>query len=326
MTKYNILILNAGRRVELVECFKNAREALGITGKIFAGDCSDTAPAIYFADQYHKLPRIGETNYIKTIINLCNSHDIRLIVPTIDHDLLLLAKEKENIEKNTSAIVMISKIESIKICRDKIRTQKFLESNGFKMPRLYTATEINEDAIKFPLFIKPKTGSSSINAFKIIDKNELALYRKVIPDPIIQEYVEGEEYTVDTLLDFNGNAITIVPRLRMATRSGEISKGKIVKDHEIINDVKKLMKVLNLIGCTTTQLKKTSNGIQYIEINPRLGGGAPMSIESGADSCRNLYRILMGEKLMYNEDYRDGLTFLRFDNSICLDESMERIK
>jgi len=71
---------------------------------------------------------------------------------------------------------------------------------------------------------------------------------------------------------------------------------------------------------------KTKNGIKYIEINPRFGGGAPMSIQSGADSCENLYRLLMGEKLEYNENYRDKLTFLRFDSSICLDENMEIVK
>ena len=50
-----------------------------------------------------------------------------------------------------------------------------------------------------------------------------------------------------------------------------------------------------------------------------------MSIDAGADSCANLYRLLSGETLDYNEDYTDGLTFVRFDSSIMLDENMERI-
>jgi carbamoyl-phosphate synthase large subunit len=71
---------------------------------------------------------------------------------------------------------------------------------------------------------------------------------------------------------------------------------------------------------------KTKKGIEYIEINPRFGGGAPMSIQSGADSCENSYRLLMGERLEYNENYRDNIIFLRFDYSICLDENMELIQ
>ena len=46
----NILILSAGRRVELVNCFKAARDRLGIAGKVIACDASDLAPALYFAD------------------------------------------------------------------------------------------------------------------------------------------------------------------------------------------------------------------------------------------------------------------------------------
>jgi len=104
----------------------------------------------------------------------------------------------------------------------------------------------------------------------------------------------------------------------MATRSGEISKGRIVRDNEIISSVLDLMKKLRPIGHITVQLMKTLHGIKYIEINPRFGGGAPMSIQAGADSCEKLYRLLLGEKLIYSDDYNDDLVFLRFDSSICI--------
>ena len=51
-----------------------------------------------------------------------------------------------------------------------------------------------------------------------------------------------------------------------------------------------------------------------------------MSIQSGADSCENLYRLLMGENLEYNENYRDNIMFFRFDNSICVDENLEIVQ
>lgn len=326
MTEINVFILSAGRRVELVQSFQRAAHKLNIKSNIVAGDCSDTAPALYFADRIYKLPRINEPNYISSIIKACNQENISLIVPTIDTDLLLLAKNKKNIEEKTSAKVLISDARVIETCRDKINTQKFLEENNFGVPKMYTDDELESDDIKYPLFIKPKSGSSSINAFKVYNKKELDIYKSIIDGPIVQDFMEGEEYTVDVFLDFDGNVITIVPRLRVAVRSGEISKGKIIKDREIIDDITRLMKVLKPIGHITVQLMKTKKGIKYIEINPRFGGGAPMSIQSGADSCENLYRLLMGEKLEYNENYRDNIMFLRFDNSICLNENMEIVK
>lgn len=192
----------------------------------------------------------------------------------------------------------------------------------FGIPR---KIDINDKNIKFPVFIKPIDGSSSINTFKVNNMEELRFFNSYIDKPIIQEFIEGEEYTVDTFLDFESNVITIVPRKRIATRSGEISKGKIVKDREIINDVKRLLDVLKPIGQITIQCMKTAEGIKYIEMNPRFGGGAPMSIKAGANSCENLYRILQNEKLLYNENYKENITFLRFDSAIMLNEKMEKM-
>jgi carbamoyl-phosphate synthase large subunit len=326
MNEFNILILSAGRRVELVQCFQKAAKKLNVNSTIVAGDCSDTAPALYFADRTFKLPRINEPNYIDSIIEACNKENIALVVPTIDTDLLMLAENKNYIEENTNSRILISDTRVIKICRDKINTQKFMEENGFGVPRMYTDEEIIKGDLHFPLFIKPKSGSSSINTFKVKDTDELKTFMSIVNDPIIQDFMDGQEYTVDVFLDFQNRIITIVPRLRLATRSGEISKGKIIRDREIIVDVTRLMKVLKPIGHITVQLMKTKKGIEYIEINPRFGGGAPMSIQSGADSCENLYRLLMGQELEYNEYYRDNLMFLRFDSSICLDGNMELVK
>lgn len=124
-------------------------------------------------------------------------------------------------------------------------------------------------------------------------------------------------------MDFAGEVITVVPRIRLSVRGGEIAKGKIVRNRYIIDDAIRMMELLKPIGHVTIQCIKLENKseIRYIEINPRFGGGAPMSIKSGADSCESLYRLLRGERLSYNEDYRDNLTFLRFDGSICLDEN-----
>ena len=326
MTEYNILILSAGRRVELVQSFQKAAKRLNIKSNVVAGDCSETAPAIYFADRKAILPRINEDNYVDEIINVCKREDIRIVIPTIDTDLLILSEERERIESESGAVVLISSTDVISICRDKINTQKFLEENGFKIPKMYSEEELDSGELEFPLFIKPKSGSSSINTFKVNNIEELATYRSLIKEPIVQDFMEGKEFTVDVFLDFDGNLITVVPRLRIATRSGEISKGKIIKDREIIEDIKRLVEVLKPIGHITVQLMKTNKGIEYIEINPRFGGGAPMSIQSGADSCENLYRLLRGEKLEYNENYRDNIMFFRFDNSICVDENLEIVQ
>ena len=317
MKQINVLILSAGRRVELVNCFKAARDKLNIDGKVYTADMSPTAPALYFSDGAFIVPRISSDEYIPAIIDLCNQHDISLVVPTIDTELEKLAVNRQLIEGSTKARVLVSSPEATAICCDKFKTAEFFEKNCFGYPKVITQKDIESNNYAFPLFIKPLNGSSSINAFKVENKRELDFFLGYVKDPIVQECVAGKEYTVDCFCDFEGNVITVVPRLRIATRSGEILKGRIEKNARIIGDVKRLMAAGGFIGQITVQCFLCDDGsIKYIEINPRFGGGAPMSIACGADSCENLYRLLLGERLAYNEDYTDGVTIARFDSSV----------
>jgi carbamoyl-phosphate synthase large subunit len=322
MSDINVLILSAGRRVELIKCFKKAARDLGISGSVVAVDCSQTAPALYFADKYRLVPRIDSGDYIRALIEICNEEKISLVVPTIDTELLLLAENRKVMEEKTDARILVSDLSVVNICRNKLNTQAYMEDHGFKVPHLYTAQELRNDNLEYPLFVKPIDGSSSIDTYKVNNKMELNAILTLVRNPMVQDYMDGEEYTIDVFLDFDSNVITMVPRLRMATRSGEIAKGRIVKDADIMEDVRRLMEELKPIGHITVQCRKTYRGIEYIEINPRFGGGAPMSIMAGADSCRNLYRLLRGEVLTYNEDYRENVTFLRFDSCIMLNEDM----
>lgn len=314
----NILILSAGRRVELIKCFKEAAKIKGIKSNIVAADMSKTAPATYFADKSYIIPRVAQEGYIESIIDICNKEEIKLIVPTIDTELMVISVNKALIEERTKAKVLVSDKRVIDICRNKKNTNKFFEKNGFGVPREISEKDINEENYNFPLFIKPLNGSSSINAFKINNKKELEFFKDYIKKPIIQECIEGKEYTIDAFMDFDGQPITIVPRERIATRSGEISKGKIIKDRDLIDEVRKVVEILKPIGHITLQCMKTNEGIKFIEINPRFGGGAPMSIKAGANSPLNLYKLLLGEKLFYNEDYEDNMMALRFDDCIFL--------
>jgi len=223
--------------------------------------------------------------------------------------------------------VMISDETVVRLCGDKIATHRFLVERSFGAPRLYSTEDLDCGEYSLPLFIKPRDGSASIDAHRVDTAEELRAYRQTVKNPMVQELVEGEEYTIDCFADLAGEVISVVPRVRLATRGGEVAKGRVVRHDALIADVRRLLEMLRPIGHVTVQCIVTEDGrIVYIEVNPRFGGGAPMSIASGADSCEWLYRILRGEELHYDGKFRDGLTFLRYDQSICLDESLRPIQ
>lgn len=319
---FNVLITSAGRRVELVQLFKSAAQRLGLNSKIIAADCSTLAPALYFADKGYIVPSLSCGEYIDRLIHICRSEHVSAIVPTIDTELMLMAENKRHIESECNAKVIISDSEVIRICRDKQQTHDFLKKNGFSVPVLYSEREIESGEVCFPAFIKPRDGSSSINANKVVSEHELAFWRNKLCNYMVESFIDGQEYSVDVFTSMSSGIISVVPRLRIATRSGEIAKGRIVRDERIVEDVCRLIKLLKPVGHITVQLIKNNESLVYLEINPRFGGGAPMSIMAGADSCEFILRILQGEELSYRDYVQREPLFLRFDQTVLVDESV----
>ena len=309
-----ILFTSVGRRVELIQAFKIAANRLNIDLTIIGADISNSAPALMFCDKTVIVPRINSENYIPFLQEYCTVNAVDALIPTIDTDLLLLSKNKENFGMTR---VVVSDPDKVAICRDKRLTGDFFGSVGLKYP-IAIDNILNYDQ-GFPAFIKPKDGSSSINAYKVDSFEELKSFAEMVPDYIIQPYIKGEEYTVDIFCDFNGEPIFITPRKRLAVRAGEVLKTRICQDEIIINEIIALVRGFKPCGAITVQLiKDESTGENYyIEINPRYGGGAPLSIKAGADSAEMMLRLLNGERIeRIDKAAEDGAVFSRYDQSV----------
>jgi len=320
MKELHILVTGVGRRVELMQALRQAALKLNINLKIYGADMAGTAPALAYCDYTRKVCAMRDPEYISQLVDICVKDRINLVLPTIDTDLLILSRNTDAFDE-IGTKVLISKPDKVLICRDKNNTGEFFESCGLKAPRTYNDYKVYPGP--FPCFIKPKDGSSSINAFKVEDEEELAVYAGQVDDYIIQPFVSGKEFTVDVFCDFNGNPIFITPRVRVQVRAGEVLKTEICIDETIIEEVKKLCASFKPCGPMTVQLIKDKNtgDNYYIEINPRYGGGAPLSMKSGARSAEALLKLLCGEEVAYQEDAScNGAVYSRFDQSVCISE------
>lgn len=75
-------------------------------------------------------------------------------------------------------------------------------------------------------------------------------------------------------------------------------------------------KGLGAIGPLTIQFFKDKNGNVYLlEINPRFGGGVPLSFEAGADYGRALNTIINEEEINYINEFEEK-TMLRYDEAV----------
>lgn len=316
----NILFTCVGRRVSLVNSFRKAAKQLKIKAALLGTDITKNSPALQLCDQQFLVKPTTHPDYIKQLLPIVKKHKVKLLIPTVDLDLKLLAENKQKF-KAIGCQVLISAPEVVDICQDKRQTCRFLIKNGFDTPVTMSIQTALGKKLNWPCFLKPWDGHASRGTAKVKNRKELLFYPKRIPNAICQEFIDGTEYTCDVYVDFEMNVRCIVPRKRIEVRAGEVSKAQVVKNLHIMSEAKRLVESLGAgPGVITLQLFLTrDNNIKFIEINPRFGGGVPLSIKAGANFPKWILQELLGQKLNIRfGGFKDKLIMLRYDAEVWL--------
>lgn len=278
------------------------------------------APAGYVSDGCFPVCRCTDPDYIPMLLDICHKYDIRIVVPTIDTELQVLSDHKSLFYEH-GIQVMVSDSSFIAICRDKRKTASYLESLDIHVPR-----QIDLKHPSFPIFAKPYDGSLSANLHVIRSQKDLT--EDILDDPklIFMEYIDKSdyaEYTVDMYYGRDNYVKAIVPRERLKVRAGEINKG-ITRKNYLVDYLKERMNHLEgVIGCICIQLfyRESDQSVYGIEINPRFGGGYPLSFHSNANfPLCILKEYMLSQEIHYFDDWLDKTLMLRYDRDIIVHE------
>jgi carbamoyl-phosphate synthase large subunit len=317
----NILITSAGRRVSLVRAFQKEIVRYFPDGKVFTVDMQpDLSSACRISDGSFPVCRVTDPDYCTDLIKICLANNIKLIVPTIDTELIPLARNAELFIKNGIKPV-ISSFEFVTICRDKRKLFRYFDSINFPRTR-----EIDFSDPEFPVFVKPIDGSSSIGTRIIRDFSDLPVDAFKDESRVYLKYLSPKDYTeftVDIYFDRNNFLKCAVPRERLEVRNGEVSKS-VTRKAELYKKICSLFSnCKGVIGCITLQVfcNRNSSEIAGIEINPRFGGGYPLSYQAGANYPGYLIReYLLNEEIPFFEGWTSDMLMLRYDDEIIVND------
>lgn len=317
--KITILFPCIGRRVALLKCFRQAARKIGLQCNIIGTDSSSISPALLCSDIQRVILPIDHPHYMRETLRIIRQYKVDLVVPTLDLDLSKWASWRNRLAKE-GCTVLISSAQAVETCQDKRKMYRFLKENGFDTPETLTVTEaMKKKRHRFPYFLKPWDGHASKGNAVITNKEELKFFGRRIPNCLVQEYIDGQEYTIDVFVDFEGQVRCLVPRKRIEARSGEVSKAQTVRHQGIMDISKNLIDTLQAgPGVITLQcfLGKNDN-IKIIEVNPRFGGGVPLSIKAGADFPYWIMKQWVGQTPRYgNNRWREGLLMTRYDEAV----------
>jgi carbamoyl-phosphate synthase large subunit len=119
------------------------------------------------------------------------------------------------------------------------------------------------------------------NTYIKFDDAQRILGSAPFPELLVSEYLPGEEYSVDCLVN-NGQTIVAVPRLRKRMINGISVEGEFVKEESIMDYCRQIITSLQLHGNIGIQVKKSAAGkFLILEINPRVQGTIVAGLGAG---------------------------------------------
>lgn len=318
--KQNILITSAGQRVTLVQLFQKELKAACSEGLVFTTEMNPLiSPAAHVSDGCFRVDRVTAAGYIDELLRLCEEHEVKVVVPTIDTELVLLSEYKAQFEAH-GVYLMVADVDFVNTCRDKRNTNAFFDAHAIRYPR---PVDVHR-APTFPMFAKPYDGSLSQDLHVIRSQEDLTAEILNNPRLIFMEYIDKhiyKEYTVDMYYGRDNRVKSIVPRERLKIRAGEINKG-VTRKNFLVDYLKQRMDYLpGVVGCICIQLfyNEETGDVVGIEINPRFGGGYPMSYHAGANFPKSIVQeYFLGETVDYTDDWTDNLLLLRYDAEVVV--------
>ena len=317
----NVLITSAGRRGKLVAAFRRELANLLPGARVFAADMRpELSAGCRLADAAFAVPAVDDSDYIARLFDLCLANRIGLVVPTIDPELPILAGCRVAFGERGIHVV-VSDPAFVDTCRDKRKLVWWFSERGLRTPRVFDVHSI----ASFPVFAKPYDGSGSRDARVIERPSDLPAGVRNDPRMMYVEYLspqDHDEYTVDMYYNRYGRLRCLVPRQRLETRAaGEVSKARIRRISLIHELLEQLEQIDGVRGCITLQLfvRRRTAEAYAIEINPRFGGGFPLSYEAGANFPAWLIReYLQSQPIEFFNEWEDDLTMLRYDDHVLV--------
>lgn len=318
MKSLNVLVTAASRRVPLVQAFQRALLEAGIRGRVIATDVNPLSPAVHVTDRWYHVPLATAPDYLDAIAGICETEHIGLIVPTIDDELELFGRAADRFASQGVRVAVSPELTS-RICNDKLATCAHLRGAGVRAAETWLPSEVPSPP-RYPLFIKPRFGRGGVGAHVVHARKDLVFFSEYVETPIVQEFLDGPEFTIDLFCDFDHRPLAVVPRERVVVRAGVTDRGRTVKDRSLIALAEQVAGVMPFLGAVNIQCRVVDGEPVIFEINPRFSGGIPLTIAAGADFTRFLVDLTVGRSVSPRiGKFRDQLWMTCYEAAIFVD-------
>ncbi|MEV4735987.1 MULTISPECIES: ATP-grasp domain-containing protein [unclassified Microbacterium] len=284
---------------------------------VFAADMDGWASGIYLVPpaQRRLVPPGRDVDFVPAIARMVAEDALDLVISTVDVELVALAGRREEL---APAVLAAPSEDTLTTALDKLLLAERCAATG-RSPRTLLA---GPDALAvdwdFPVFAKPRQGAGSRGIRLVPDRTALEAL-PVDEGLIVQEFLPGEEYSVDVIADAAGHVVAAVPRTRARVDSGVAIAGRTVHDPELIETASAIAEAIGLVGVANVQLRRDRAGrAMLLEVNPRFPGALPLTIAAGVDIPSLVADLFLGAELPAAIPFRE-IASVRFLEDVIVE-------
>lgn len=273
-------------------------KSLGAQHALFMADMDPCASGLYLVPAVQRLivPRGDAPDFVDLVFELCQRLQIELLISTVDAELVPLARARARFE-SLGVALPLSPLPALALCADK---GALLEAaRGVVAVPDFTPWrgDTTLAGLPFPRFVKPRRGAGGRGAAVVRSAADLQL----LPQDgsyLLQEWLPGDEYSVDVYLRADGEALAAVPRVRMKIDSGIAVAARTVQHPALCQAAIDVARAVGVRHVANVQFREAADGQpKLLEINPRFPGTLPLTQRAGIDLPALLVEEMSGRPL-----------------------------
>lgn len=272
----------------------------------------------FMVDMFEYMPKVETLKNCDHIIKLIKSYEIDVVLISSEYEIEWFSHYKKIIEFKTKCKVLVTTKEWISIGNDKLKTYQFLYKIGvtvaqffyFEKNKNHWISGINLkklDKNDFPIFLKPKKGTSNNGIVKLYDISELEVFSFSISKDnfVLQKSLQSEasnfEITSSIIFSKNGEIKSNPFHAKRILNKGISWKIERYKSKELDKIVILIAKNMpGYLGSLNIQfMGSEENGFSPLEINTRFSGTTSFRLECGLNEVMYLSYDLLGQTKNY---------------------------
>lgn len=299
----------------------------GTNYQLVAMDGDLLGAGLYAVQSSYVIPYAKDPNYVSSLLQICLKEQIVALFPGLDAELEVLSQSRTIFEENGIRLI-VSSPEVVTISDNKLEMYRVLNGMQVNVPYTECLSLANDTKFSFPVIVKQKLGGArSHNVFKINSSVELMEFKKrfyaKLDSYIIQEYIDGDEYTCGSVnLDGKCKGVIVMRRI---LRDGDTYKAFSVRDSVIENFVIDVVEKIKPFGACNIQLRLKDKVPYVFEINARCSGTTASRTLCGFNEPKMILdNLLMGINPEFSVVER---TILRYWKELVVDNAtVEKMK